>query len=66
MSTQNPTVFCYQICFIYLFQRGPPLAHPLDYEKFIVDKSITMDNDNQRELLFFPRDDIEVTLKHNV
>ncbi|GMT03988.1 hypothetical protein PENTCL1PPCAC_26162, partial [Pristionchus entomophagus] len=48
ISTQNPT-------------RKAPVAQPLDYERFLVEKSVNIDNDPQRELLVFPRDDIEET-----
>uniref|UniRef100_F1KPQ6 Dedicator of cytokinesis protein 11 n=1 Tax=Ascaris suum TaxID=6253 RepID=F1KPQ6_ASCSU len=49
MSTVNPT-------------RKPPLANPLDYEKFISEKSAQLENDTHRELLLFPRDDIAETI----
>uniref|UniRef100_A0A158QXE6 Zizimin ortholog (inferred by orthology to a D. melanogaster protein) n=1 Tax=Nippostrongylus brasiliensis TaxID=27835 RepID=A0A158QXE6_NIPBR len=32
---------------------------PLDYEKFVSEKSVLLENDPQRELLMFPRDDVE-------
>ncbi|GMR32743.1 hypothetical protein PMAYCL1PPCAC_02938, partial [Pristionchus mayeri] len=48
ISTQNPT-------------RKAPVSQPLDYERFLVEKSVNIDNDPQRELLIFPRDDIEET-----
>ncbi|KAE9413296.1 hypothetical protein Angca_009317, partial [Angiostrongylus cantonensis] len=34
-------------------------AEPLDYEKFITEKATELENDPQRELLMFPRDDVE-------
>ncbi|KAK6034163.1 hypothetical protein COOONC_28334 [Cooperia oncophora] len=34
-------------------------VEPLDYEKFVVEKAIFLENDPQRELLMFPRDDVE-------
>ncbi|VDM46045.1 unnamed protein product [Toxocara canis] len=49
MSTVNPT-------------RKAPLANPLDYEKFIGEKSAQLENDTHRELLLFPRDDIAETI----
>ncbi|KAK0390436.1 hypothetical protein QR680_019352 [Steinernema hermaphroditum] len=43
--------------------RKSPIAPPLEYEKFITDKSAQLENDPQRELLLFPRDDLtEVTV----
>lgn len=39
--------------------RKPPLAEPVDYEKFIHDRSIQLENDPQRDLVLFPRDDIQ-------
>ncbi|VDK26734.1 unnamed protein product [Anisakis simplex] len=47
MSTVNPT-------------RKAPRANPLDYEKFIGEKSAQLENDTHRELVLFPRDDIAV------
>ncbi|CAD6184343.1 unnamed protein product [Caenorhabditis auriculariae] len=41
--------------------RKPPLSYPVDYEKFITERSIQLENDPQREIILFPRDDIEVT-----
>ncbi|CAJ0578720.1 unnamed protein product, partial [Mesorhabditis spiculigera] len=41
--------------------RKPPLAEPVDYEKFVREKSILLENDPQRDLLLFPRDDIAET-----
>uniref|UniRef100_A0A1I7XZF1 Dedicator of cytokinesis protein 9 n=1 Tax=Steinernema glaseri TaxID=37863 RepID=A0A1I7XZF1_9BILA len=38
--------------------RKSPIAPPLEYEKFITDKSAQLENDPQRELLLFPRDDL--------
>lgn len=38
--------------------RKPPIAQPLDYETFVTEKSSQLDNDSQRDLLLFPRDDI--------
>lgn len=35
-------------------------AEPLDYEKFVIEKAVLLENDPQRELLMFPRDDVEV------
>ncbi|KAK5972965.1 Zizimin [Trichostrongylus colubriformis] len=34
-------------------------VEPLDYEKFVIEKAILLENDPQRELLMFPRDDAE-------
>ncbi|KAJ1360537.1 hypothetical protein KIN20_019531 [Parelaphostrongylus tenuis] len=34
-------------------------ADPLDYEKFVSENATLLENDPQRELLMFPRDDIE-------
>ncbi|KAK6025148.1 hypothetical protein OSTOST_08963, partial [Ostertagia ostertagi] len=34
-------------------------VEPVDYEKFITEKAILLENDPQRELLMFPRDDME-------
>ncbi|VDP49002.1 unnamed protein product [Heligmosomoides polygyrus] len=34
-------------------------AEPLDYEKFVIEKAVLLENDPQRELLMFPRDDVE-------
>ncbi|VDO20091.1 unnamed protein product [Haemonchus placei] len=34
-------------------------VEPLDYEKFVTEKAILLENDPQRELLMFPRDDVE-------
>ncbi|KJH42708.1 hypothetical protein DICVIV_11301 [Dictyocaulus viviparus] len=34
-------------------------TEPLDYEKFITEKAIQLENDPQRELVMFPRDDLE-------
>ena len=41
-------------------QRKAPISEPVDYEKFINERSIQLENDAQREIVLFPRDDIEV------
>ncbi|CAJ0943627.1 unnamed protein product, partial [Mesorhabditis belari] len=43
--------------------RKPPISAPIDYEKFVREKSIFLENDPQRELVLFPRDDIEQTTR---
>uniref|UniRef100_A0A914RKN6 Dedicator of cytokinesis C/D N-terminal domain-containing protein n=1 Tax=Parascaris equorum TaxID=6256 RepID=A0A914RKN6_PAREQ len=64
MSTVNPTVgFFSGSCILGEF-RKPPLANPLDYEKFISERSAQLENDTHRELLLFPRDDIAVSSFH--
>lgn len=45
--------------------RLPPIATPMDYEKFVSDKSAQLDNDRDRELLLFLRDDISVVYIDN-
>jgi hypothetical protein len=40
--------------------RTPPIAEPIDYEKFISEKSAQLENDRDRDLLLFFRDDISV------
>ncbi|CAI4230988.1 unnamed protein product [Auanema sp. JU1783] len=49
ISTQNPT-------------RTSPISEPLDYEKFVSERTIQLENDPQREILLFPRDDVQETL----
>ncbi|CAI5439846.1 unnamed protein product [Caenorhabditis angaria] len=39
--------------------RKAPISEPVDYEKFINERSIQLENDAQREIVLFPRDDIE-------
>ena len=41
--------------------RRQPISQPIDYEKFISEKSAQLENDSQRDLLLFPRDDIAVS-----
>uniref|UniRef100_A0A8R1HXF8 Uncharacterized protein n=1 Tax=Caenorhabditis japonica TaxID=281687 RepID=A0A8R1HXF8_CAEJA len=44
--------------------RKAPISAPVDYEKFINERSIQLENDAQREIVLFPRDDIEETSMH--
>uniref|UniRef100_A0A914CQ09 Uncharacterized protein n=1 Tax=Acrobeloides nanus TaxID=290746 RepID=A0A914CQ09_9BILA len=37
--------------------RKSPISIPLDYEKFVTEKSAQLENDRHRDLLLFPRDD---------
>ncbi|CAP25082.2 Protein CBG04359 [Caenorhabditis briggsae] len=41
--------------------RKAPISEPVDYEKFVNERSIQLENDPQREIVLCPRDDIEVT-----
>ena len=47
--------------FCSLFQRKPPMAHPVDYETFLVKNRTVLENDAQRDMLLFPRDDLMVS-----
>ncbi|CAK5095708.1 unnamed protein product [Meloidogyne enterolobii] len=38
--------------------RPPPISEPIDYEKFITEKSAQLENDRDRDMLLFFRDDV--------
>ena len=46
----------------FIFQNKPKLTEPIDYETAIVKNKTWLDNDPNREMLFFPKDDISVKL----
>lgn len=46
--------------------RVPPLSNALDYEAFITEFGGALENDNLRDLLLFPRDDVAVKIEIDV